>query len=136
MLKMPKGGVLFGLIGIIGFTIDGGVLSILTLEFGVNIYAARAISFTMATLVTWYLNSTYTFKGVTGAERAKGEYFRYLIVQIGGGLLNFLVFVFAIYIFDWLKLFPVIPLAIGAVFGMIFNYTLSRFWVFNFGFRK
>ena len=135
-VKLPKGGISFGLIGIIGFAIDGSLLSILNLEFSVNIYTARTISFAMATLVTWYLNRTYTFKEVAGDGRTKGEYFRYLIVQICGGLLNFLIFVFVIYIFEWMKLFPVIPLAIGAVFGMIFNYTLSRFWVFNFGFRK
>lgn len=64
---------------------------------------------------------------------SKKEYIQYLIVQIGGGLLNLLVFVTLLRYYNWMDEFPILPLAVGAIFGMIFNYTFSKIWVFRTG---
>jgi putative flippase GtrA len=131
MRFIPEGSFYFGLIGGVGFIVDGGILTILSSWFGANVYAARAISFPIATVVTWYLNRTFTFKTHAKPNISKEEYVRYLVVQIGGALLNLAVFIILIQFFTWMNKLPITPLAVGAVFGMIFNYTFSRIWVFK-----
>ena len=133
MRYIPKSGLSFGLIGGVGFFVDGGILTLLTSWLSMNVYAARAISFPIATAVTWYLNRSFTFKAHKAKNISKEEYLRYLTVQIGGGLLNLAVFVTLIHFFSWMDKLPIFPLAIGAIFGMIFNYTFSKRWVFRTG---
>ncbi|HEX7648225.1 MAG TPA: GtrA family protein [Noviherbaspirillum sp.] len=124
--------VAFGLVGSIGFLVDGGVLTLLSQKYGVSVYISRLFSFLMATLVTWLLNRALVFKGVAdGVSRKRDEYGRYFLVQVGGALLNLGVFSLLLHIFSALHAIPVIPLAIGAVFGLAFNYSGARYWVFK-----
>ena len=136
MRLIPEGGLSFGVIGGVGFLVDGGILTVLTSWFLVNVYVARGVSFPIATVVTWYLNRSFTFRAHKAGNVSKEEYLRYLIVQIGGALLNLAVFIVLVYLFSWMSKFPILPLALGAVFGMIFNYTFSRIWVFRAGALK
>ncbi|HEY0847586.1 MAG TPA: GtrA family protein [Noviherbaspirillum sp.] len=132
-MKRLSGGLLaFGLVGAIGFAVDGGILTLLSQRFGVNIYLSRLFSFTTATLTTWILNRTLVFKvQQLDAEKKRREYGRYLLVQIGGALLNLGIFSAMINAAPALESLPVVPLAVGAVFGMLFNYSGSRYWVFK-----
>ncbi len=129
---IPQGGMAFGLVGGAGFIVDGGILTVLSAGLGVNLYAARACSFLSATAITWYLNRTYAFgQPRRDRQEMREEYLRYLIIQIGGGILNFSIFVGLAYYLPWMKTIPVLPLAIGAIFSMVFTYATSRFWVFR-----
>lgn len=133
---IPANGFTFGLIGSVGFVVDGGILTLLTLWLSLNLYLARAISFAWATGVTWYLNRCFTFNMHKVKKASKVEYVKYLAVQVGGGMLNLSVFMVLLYFFDWMNELPILPLAIGALFGMIFNYFFSRVWVFGTGALK
>lgn len=130
---IPESVFKFGLIGGVGFFVDGGLLSLLTSWQSMNVYAARGISFPLATAVTWFLNRCFTFRMNKVRNASKKEYIQYLMVQIGGGLLNLLVFVTLLRYYNWMDEFPILPLAVGAIFGMIFNYTFSKIWVFRTG---
>lgn len=123
----------FVLIGGVGFLVDGGLLSLLTTWQLMNVYAARGISFPLATAVTWYLNRSFTFRMNKVRNASKKEYLQYFIVQIGGGLLNLSVFVTLLHYYSWMDKLPILPLAVGAIFGMIFNYIFSKSWVFRTG---
>lgn len=129
---IPSGIFMFGLIGVLGFAIDGGLLTLLYSWAGRSIYISRLISFTVATATTWYLNRNFTFGTHRSARgSASNQYLRYVLVQVGGGLVNLAVFVASIYLFGWLRNIPIVPLGVGAVFGMLFNYILSRVYVFG-----
>jgi putative flippase GtrA len=121
----------FGVVGTIGFAVDGGVLTILSQHFGVNLYASRGASFAVATLATWLLNRTLVFKAEAPRGSKKREYARYLMSQIGGALVNLGVFSALISSFPSLRAIPILPLAAGSICGMVVNYTGSRFWVFK-----
>lgn len=122
----------FAVVGIIGFIVDASILTLLFNILDYNLYASRLCSFACATIATWLLNRLYTFRAQIPAEQSKGkEYSRYLIVQTGGALLNLLVFVLVIWLVPQLKSIAVIPLAIGAFFGLVFNYTGSHYWVYT-----
>ncbi|MFA7271085.1 MAG: GtrA family protein, partial [Sterolibacterium sp.] len=88
----------FAVIGGIGFAIDGGLLTLLSILWGMNVYVARLVSFLTATLSTWWLNRKHTFgMAPSGEFRAHAnEYTRYFFIQVGGGLINLAVFVWLV----------------------------------------
>jgi putative flippase GtrA len=132
-MKQGNRGILaFGLVGAIGFTVDGGVLTLLSQTFGINIYLSRVFSFSVATLVTWLFNRTMVFAhGAARTRNKRHEYGKYLLVQTGGALLNLGVFSALIKSFPRLETMPIVPLAAGAAFGLVFNYSGARYWVFK-----
>ena len=120
----------FLVVGGIGFIVDAGVLTLALRHLTSSIYAARALSFSAAVVVTWLLNRTFVFSaGDSGA--LVGEYGRYLTTQIVGAACNLAVFVALIEAFPGLASNPVIALAVGAVLGALVNYAGSLYWVFR-----
>ena len=96
---------------------------------GLGPYGARAISFTTAVTVTWYLNRRWVFdRGAVPMSRR--EYSSYLLVQIIGALINLGIFVLVIELVPTLARIPVIPLAIGAGAALLFNFAASSRFVF------
>jgi putative flippase GtrA len=124
--------LLFGMVGAVGFVVDAFLLTVLTVKFGLDVLPARSVSFSCATFVTWLLNRTLTFSSQASRDpqARKKEYFLYLTVQMVGAVLNFMIFLALI---EWnpaLRQIPVIPLAVGAVVALVFNFTVSRKFVF------
>jgi len=127
----PNGQTLsrFLLVGAVGFGIDGGLLSWL-LGQGWPIVQARSVSFLAAVSATWWLNRTWTFR--SPHQRApRREYLLYFVTQVGGALINLLVFFVLVHAFETLRHWPLIPLAAGAVVAVAFNYSISRLVVFR-----
>lgn len=123
----------FGVVGAAGFVVDAFLLTMLTIQFELDVLPSRAASFACATMVTWLLNRIFTFSRQASPEpqARKKEYFLYLIVQVVGAALNFVVF-FALIVWNpVLRQIPIIPLAGGAVIALIFNFTMSRKFVFG-----
>jgi putative flippase GtrA len=121
----------FAVVGVIGFAIDAGALTILMSALGLSPYQARAISFTLAVLGTWLINRRWTFRSSQPVRQSAGiEYIRYLLVQVLGAASNLCVFAFALARYPELIRYPVIPLAIGAAVGFAINFVGSRMWVF------
>jgi putative flippase GtrA len=119
----------FTVVGGLGFLVDATVLSVLVHAAGSGPYAARMFSFLSAVTVTWYLNRNWTFRTDGVADRHR-EYSRYIGVQVAGALINLGIYAILVQSFEWMARIPVMPLAIGAVIAMLFNYGLSRKLVF------
>ncbi|MDX1735618.1 MAG: GtrA family protein [Halioglobus sp.] len=121
----------FALVGSIGFIVDAGLLTLLSQKFGLGLYVSRLFSFTCATLVTWLINRVYTFRHLTrGGAVHYSEYLRYVVVQVTAAFANLAVFVLVIEQFPATADYPVLPLAVGAVFGMVINFLGARYWVY------
>ncbi|MEO8536319.1 MAG: GtrA family protein [Betaproteobacteria bacterium] len=120
----------FALVGAVGFVVDAGVLTAMLGSVTPSVYAARAVSFSVAVLVTWLLNRRFVF-GPTQRQHAGAEYLRYLVTQVIGALTNLAVFFTLVAAFPVLTGRPVVPLAAGAVLGAIVNYWGSTLWVFG-----
>lgn len=130
---MPANRLLsFGMVGGIGFAVDAGVLAVLFHGAGVDPYAARVVSFACAVTMTWWLNRCFTFRdqrAELGGQR--NEFMRYIAAQVLGALANLAVYTALLVAVDALAQRPVAALAIGAVAGLVVNYTLSVLFVFR-----
>jgi putative flippase GtrA len=119
----------FALVGAVGFLVDASILTALMTGLGFGAYAARAVSFTSAVTVTWYLNRRWVFDR-SDVPMSRREYSSYLLVQIIGAMINLGIFVLVIELVPKLKSVPVIPLAIGAGAALLFNFAASSRFVF------
>ncbi|MDD4972558.1 MAG: GtrA family protein [Paludibacter sp.] len=122
--------LLFVAIGGIGFVIDGGVLSFLVNLRHLNPYFSRLISFPIAVSVTWYLNRRWTFSSGVYNKKAP-EYARYLGVQIIGAIINLTAYGLLLMAFAAFASIPILPLALGALVAMLFNFVGLHFFVFH-----
>ena len=131
--SVPTDFARFAIVGGIGFVVDAGILTGLTSWLGFNVYASRGVSFGTAVLATWALNRQWVF-GNWRARRARAvgaEYLRYVAVQAIGALTNLGVFVSVLAAIPDLIRYPVVPLAIGAIVGLLVNFAGARAWVFR-----
>jgi putative flippase GtrA len=118
----------FALIGAAGFVVDTAILYSI-LAFGDFYYLGRAFSFLGAATFTWYLNRVFTFRD--RAPDLLQQWWRFLVANSGGGLVNYLIYCLLIFTFQMVKDYPVLGVGIGALMGLIINFTLSRRFVFQ-----
>jgi putative flippase GtrA len=80
----------FGIVGTIGFLVDGSVLWLLLEATPLGPFLARVIAIAVALVATWYLNRSFTF----GASRRSiaVEGFRYGSVGITSAMVNYLIY--------------------------------------------
>ena len=117
----------FMVVGLIGFLVDATVLQVLVHMKVLGPVAARFVSFPLAVTVTWGLNRRFTF---ADRRSSPGSYLLYAIGQTLGALLNLVVYIVLIKHSESLATRPVVALAIGAVFGLTFNFLWSKAIVF------
>ncbi len=112
------------MVGSAGFLVDAGVLMAAT-GAGIGVYAARVLSISLAGLVTWHLNRTYTF-GPSGRGKAQ-EGGRYAAGLLLGTSLNYAIFA----ALTLTGLHPLLALIIASGAVMVFSYVFYRFVVFQ-----
>jgi len=117
-------------VGGVGFVIEAVILTSLTQYAAWSPWQARIPSFLTAVLVTWALNRRHTFPD-RGLQRRSTEALFYTAIQGGGALINLGIFGVCLAMVPQFAQVPVIPLAIGAVGGFIFNYVLSSKWLYS-----
>lgn len=125
--RQPAG---FALVGCVGFASDAALFLLLSQGFNLPVYPARALAFVPATLVTWLLNRRMVFRTTEGPRRKRDEYLRHLGVQSIGILVNFGTFYAAVRLGLGLHSAQLVPLVIGSLAGMFFNYLGARRYVF------
>lgn len=119
----------FGAVGAVGFVIDGGLLWFF-LSFDISAYLARALSFPAAVVVTWMLNRNWTFAATNHASR-KGQFRRYLGVQIAGNLTNYAIYSLIISLFGSESSTVFVAFAVGSFLGSCLNFGGARFLAFR-----
>lgn len=119
----------FGVVGATGFAVDAAILHVLVHGAGLHYFAGRLVSFSIAVLVTWFLNRTWTFKaaGEGGRLRQVAVYFG---VQIAGGVANISVYTLAIMAAPVLERWLLIPLALGSAAGLCLTFLGAKHLAF------
>jgi putative flippase GtrA/glycosyltransferase involved in cell wall biosynthesis len=121
----------FAIVGGLGFGVD--TLSFMALKqwTPLHLYAARALAFPLAVTATWFFNRHLTFRERPRNRRKRVEYGLYFLVSLCGLGANFGTFVGSIELFPSLKTVWIVPLGLGTLAGLWFNYNLSRSVVFQ-----
>ena len=120
----------FAVVGASGFSVDAAVLYALVHGAGINPFGARLVSFSVAVMVTWLLNRTWTFKTAGEGGRLK-EAAAYIGVQCAGGLANLAVYSAALITAPGLKGFLLAPLGLGSAAGLCLTFLGSKHLVFR-----
>ena len=121
--------VSFGIIGVFGFVVDSAVLYLFVFGCGAGLYVSRVFSYLAAATVTWWLNRNYTFSRNKHANRS-AEWIRFLLFNLGGGLVNYGVYSVMVAGYPLVAKHPVLGVAAGSLAGMVINYSLSSLFVF------
>lgn len=119
----------FSVVGVIGFAVDAGVLTLLLHTTRAGHYIGRVGSFLCAATVTWVLNRTYTFDHASHHGPAR-QWVGFLGANALGGLVNFGVYSALISSQPAFARAPVLAVAAGSLAGLGVNFSLSRAYVF------
>ena len=124
----------FGVVGVAGFVADETVLTVLHYLIGLDRYSARAISIFCAATLTWWGNRNLTFAehATTGGigEMAR-EWFKFMLANIVGAALNYGTYTVLVSFAPPPLSNPLLAAAVGVGVGLIFNFTLSKRFVFR-----
>ena len=124
----------FGLVGGCGFVVDEIILTILHYLIGVDRYSARAVSIFCAATFTWWGNRNLTFaeQATTGGSRELArEWFRFMLANGVGALVNYASYTICVTFAPTPIGNPLVATAIGVAIGLVFNFTLSKRFVFR-----
>ena len=105
----------FVIVGGLAFGLDAGLVFAMV-HFGVDKYLSRALSLIVVVLFTFVLNRQATF-AAAGWPRVH-EVFAYVAASLIGLLINYLVFVGAI----WAKFPLLLAMAVGTLAASTFNF--------------
>ena len=120
---------IFGIVGVIGFVVDTGVLYLFKPTLG--LYAGRLVSFFCAVVATWLLNRQFTFRLRESGVTLSREFGRYFVSMLGGGTVNYTCYALLVYFVVAVAEQPVWGVAVGSLAGMLVNYLLAKFFVFS-----
>ena len=117
----------FGIVGVIGFVVNAGVVAALALSLGP--LWAQCLAFPLAASATWWLNRVYTF----GASRHawKTEWLRYLTANTLGFSVNNGVYFTLVLLNPMAYSHPAFAVALGSLAGMVFNFSFSKWAVYS-----
>jgi putative flippase GtrA len=122
----------FSGVGVIAFLVDVEVFQAAMFLTGLSPYAARLISFVVASSAAWWLNRTFTFRDADNV-RADLQWARFFAANLVGGAVNYAVFALMIATLAVAATHPVLALAVGSLCGVSFNFTAYRRYVFRTG---
>ena len=127
----------FAMVGGTAFFIDLGILRLVT-AYGVGPYLGRVFSVIPAMIFGFLMNRRFTFR-YDGPQRKRVQLPKYALVQVVGGLINYLIYAgFITYAPLYSKIeilgMPIkliIGVAAGAGCAMFWNYAMARQVVFR-----
>jgi putative flippase GtrA len=124
----------FGLVGACGFVVDETIVTILHYGIEINFYAARAVSIFCAATFTWWGNRNLTFAehAATGGPLEVGrEWLRFMLANGIGALVNYATSSLLVRYAPVPLGYPLVAVAAGVGVGLVFNFTLSKRFVFK-----
>jgi len=119
----------YGLMGVSNTLIDFGMYYVLTRFssfFGTYIFVAKAISFCVATIWSYYGNKRWTF-GQLNKSTTK-EVGRFYVTALISGVINVSVHYVVVRVFNLPDTFGIVCAA-GAT--VLFGFVLNKWWVFT-----
>lgn len=125
----------FALIGGFGFFVNEAALYCAIHFLSLNAYAAGVLAFLVTVTFTWLGNRLLTFahEAAHGVGRVVAEWARFVAANALGFIVNYTVYASLVRFAPAPLNSPYIALAFGTLAGLIFNFALSKRFVFRAG---
>lgn len=127
-LGLPESFIRFGIVGGFGFCWDTGTVYLL--RGHTNLYIAGTCGFLVAATANWAANRLWTFRHHEH-DAAHIQWARFIAANAVGFVFNRGVFFALVARFTLASQQPVIAIIAGTLAGLIFNYVLSKRFVFR-----
>jgi len=116
--------VRYGLVGVVGASVDFGLLNIFVQFTKMDIYNSLVIAFLISVIVSYFFHAHWTFK----VKKLPVRIFVYCLTAIVGLIINFTVMYLLIEGWDWWYNYA----KLAALFvAIIWNYTIAKTLVFK-----
>lgn len=122
---------LFAIAGVIGLVVDIAVLYALSGLIGP--FYGRAVSFFAGVVATWTVNRSLAFRGRSSGLSLKKEFAAYLVLMLGGGVVNYGAYSILVLWSDLVRQYLFLGVAAGSLAGMGVNFLSSRYLIFRRG---
>ena len=119
----------FTIAGTSGFIADAGIVWLITSR-GLGPIKAQAIAFSMAVLITWGINRTFTFRSSL-KKKISTELMQYIAANSIGAVVNNAIYALLVMRFSLFAAVPVLAVAAGSIAGLGFNFTSSKMIIFR-----
>jgi len=119
----------FGIIGAMGLVWD--ILLVTLLRPSLGLTAATLISYFAVASLNWLLNQLWTFRNVAHRDHPILQWLRFLAANSFGFLLNRGTVYALCFSIPFCLQHVAVPLAAGALMGLLANFNLSRKLVFR-----
>jgi len=125
----------FAVVGAAGFVVNEAVLFVILLVdfWHFNAYWAEAVAFMFAATFTWWGNRRLTFREHAAAT-ARGmarEWAAFMAANALGGAVNYATFVAVVHFAPVPFDSPFLGVVAGTLAGLVFNFTMSKRFVFR-----
>jgi putative flippase GtrA len=127
-LGLPVDFVRFGMVGCFGFCWD--TATVYATRGLVGIYVAGVFGFVVAASANWVMNRWWTFRH-TSHGSMHVQWLRFVGVNSVGFIFNRGIFFTLVALYATVRHQPVLGILAGGAAGMIFNYFLSKMFVFR-----
>jgi putative flippase GtrA len=128
--EMLKQLLRFGAVGVVGFVVDAGVLT-LGIQAGSGPWLGRVLSYIAAATVTFGLNRAWTFRDADRSRPVARDWSVFVLVNLIGFACNYGTYAALIAGIPLVRDIPVLGVAAGSLAGMAGNFLLSRRYVFR-----
>lgn len=111
----------FGVVGVISFLVDYGILYVLTEKANIYYLVSAGISFTVSVIINYLLSMSWVFKS-NNKRGKKEEFILFVIMSLGGLLLNqIMMYVFV----DHMNVYYMLAKIVATAIVMVYNF-ISR----------
>ncbi len=121
----------FAFVGGIGFIADTLVFFVLMKWLSLPIMPARVLAFIVAATVTWFGNRTFTFAGAETGGKLR-QWVKFMCCATLSAVPNLLTFKLGLMLVpESSDIWLFTCMVVGILVGMVSNFLLSKYWVFE-----
>jgi putative flippase GtrA len=121
----------FGLVGAAGYFVNVAALWLVHHLLALNYYASYAPAFFVAVTFTWWGNRVLTFHEHAARENLLVEWAKFFAANLLGFLANYALYATMLRFAPAPLSNPYVAQIAGTLLGMVFNFTLSKRFVFR-----
>ncbi len=121
----------FGLVGAAGYVVNAAALWTVHHLLALNYYASYVPAFMVAVTFTWWGNRVLTFHAHAARTSLLSEWAKFVAANLVGFGANYALYASLLRFAPAPGDNPYVAQAAGTLFGLIFNFTLSKRFVFR-----